>query len=147
VTTNLPFLRWLLAHPALRAGETSTSFLAYHPPFSPPPARASSSEWRGGFRLNLPARAPAPPPDADDPVHGHGPVRGLGSITAPMPGTVLRVLVAPGDEVEAQQPLLALEAMKMETVIAAPRDATVAKVHVQSGDTVNARELLVELQD
>ena len=73
VTTNLPFLRWLVAHPAFRAGETSTSFLAYYPPLSPPPPRASSSEWRDGFRLNLPARAPAPPPDADDAAHGHAP--------------------------------------------------------------------------
>ena len=39
MTTNLPFLRWLVAHPALRAGETTTAFLVEHPPLSAPPAR------------------------------------------------------------------------------------------------------------
>jgi acetyl/propionyl-CoA carboxylase alpha subunit len=147
VTTNLPFLRWLIAHPALRAGKTSTSFLAYHPPLSPPPARASSSEWRDGFRLNLPAAAPAPPPDADDPAHGHAPGHGLGSIKAPMPGTVLRVYVAPGDEVEAQQPLIVIEAMKMETVLASPYAATVHAVHASEGETVVDGTVLIELEE
>ena len=39
VTTNLPFLRWLVAHPVLRAGEATTAFLTEHPPLSPPPLR------------------------------------------------------------------------------------------------------------
>ena len=147
VTTNLPFLRWLAAHPAFRAGETSTSFLAYHPPFSAPPPRASSSEWRDGFRLNLPPHAPAPPPDGDDPAHGHAPGRGLGSITAPMPGTVLRVHVKPGEEVEARQPLVVIEAMKMETVLLSPYAATVHAVHAVEGETVVDGALLVELEE
>ena len=41
VTTNLPFLRWLVAHPAFRAAELSIDFLERHPPLSPPPRRAS----------------------------------------------------------------------------------------------------------
>ena len=39
VTTNLPFLRWLVAHPDVRAGRTTTAFLVEHPPLSPPPVR------------------------------------------------------------------------------------------------------------
>ena len=39
VTTNLPFLRWLVAHPDVRAGQTTTAFLSDHPPLSPPPLR------------------------------------------------------------------------------------------------------------
>ena len=147
MTTNLPFLRWLVAHPALRAGETSTSFLDYYPPLSPPPAPASSSEWRDGFRLNLPAREPAPPPDADDPAHGHAPRRGVGAITAPMPGTALRVLVSPGDEVEAQQPLIVIEAMKMEMTLVAPYPATVLAIHVVEGEPVSDGALLLELEE
>ncbi len=66
VTTNLPFLRWLVAHPVLRAGEATTAFLVEHPPLSAPPAELPDQVWRGAFRLNLPAPAPAPPPDVDD---------------------------------------------------------------------------------
>src|SRR5919204_2138485 len=53
VTTNLPFLRWLVAHPAVRAGETTTAFLTEHPPLSPAPPQPRRP-WRGAWRLNLP---------------------------------------------------------------------------------------------
>src|SRR5206468_7725051 len=49
LTTNLPFLRWLVAHPVLRAGRATTSFLAEHPPLSAPPARPADPVWAGGF--------------------------------------------------------------------------------------------------
>ena len=147
VTTNLPFLRWLVAHPALRSGETSISFLAYNPPFSAPPPRNPPPEWRGGFRINLPARDPAPPPDVDDAAHRHTPGREFGAIRAPMPGTVLRVHVSPGDEVEARQPLIVIEAMKMEMALIAPYDATVLEVHVKEGEVVADGALLVELEE
>jgi biotin carboxyl carrier protein len=66
---------------------------------------------------------------------------------APMPGTVIRVLVAPGDEVEPRQPLVVLEAMKMETPLVSPYAATVREVHVAAGDRVAAGALLVELEE
>jgi acetyl/propionyl-CoA carboxylase alpha subunit len=146
VTTNLPFLRWLVAHPAFRAGETSTSFLAFHPPLSPP-SPAAPLGWGGGFRLNLPARPAEPPPDIDDAAHGHSAAHGVGTLKAPMPGTVLRVHVAAGDEVEAQQQLVVLEAMKMEMPLVAPYPATVKAVHVAEGDTVTDGALLIELEE
>jgi acetyl-CoA/propionyl-CoA carboxylase, biotin carboxylase, biotin carboxyl carrier protein len=146
VTTNLPFLRWLVAHPALRAGETTTAFLVEHPPLSPPPLRRAAPAWRGGWRLNLPTAAPAPPPDVDDAAHHH-PTTGAGStLVAPMPGTVLEVAVQPGDTVTARQRLVVLEAMKMENPIAAPFDATVKAVHVAAGDRVAGGAVLVELE-
>ncbi len=58
VTTNLPFLRWLVAHPVVRAGEATTAFLTEHPPLSAPPPRLPARSWRGAFRLNLPSPAP-----------------------------------------------------------------------------------------
>ena len=64
-----------------------------------------------------------------------------------MPGTVLRVLVAPGDRVSVRQPLVVLEAMKMETPLLSPYEATVGAVHVAEGDVVAAGALLVELDD
>ncbi|HSL65577.1 MAG TPA: biotin carboxylase N-terminal domain-containing protein [Gaiellaceae bacterium] len=146
LTTNLPFLRWLVAHPALAAGETTTAFLVDHPPLSEPPLRLPQGPWRGAFRLNLPAPSPQPPPDVDEAAHHH---RGgeTGSVSAPMPGTVIRVLVAPGDRVEARQPVAVLEAMKMETPVVAPYDGTVRSVHVEEGDAVAGGTLLLELED
>jgi len=70
-----------------------------------------------------------------------------GSLTAPMPGSVVRVLVAPGDPVAAGQTLLVLEAMKMEHTVAAPGDGTVAEVRVQAGQQVDAGSVLVVLED
>ena len=147
VTTNLPFLRWLVAHPALVAGETTTAFLVDHPPLSEPPLRLPEGPWRGPFRLNLPSPPPQAPPDLDEAAHHHGAGGDTGFVAAPMPGTVIRVLVAPGDRVDARQPLAVLEAMKMETPVVSPYDAVVRAVHVEEGDAVAGGTLLVELED
>jgi acetyl/propionyl-CoA carboxylase alpha subunit len=147
VTTNLPFLRWLVAHPVLRAGEATTAFLVEHPPLSAPPARLPDTVWRGAFRLNLPAPAPQPPPDVDASAHAHAQTEAASSLLAPMPGTVIKVNVAVGDRVRAREPLVVLEAMKMETPLVAPYDATVKAVHVAEGDRIAGGALLVELDD
>jgi biotin carboxyl carrier protein len=57
------------------------------------------------------------------------------------------VLVAAGDRVAAREPLVVLEAMKMETPLVSPYDATVAAVHVSEGDRVAGGTVLVELDD
>ncbi|MGB8002906.1 MAG: biotin/lipoyl-containing protein, partial [Gaiellaceae bacterium] len=62
-------------------------------------------------------------------------------------GTVVRVLVSAGDSVRARQPLLVLEAMKMETPLTSPYDAVVQAVHVEEGASVAAGSLLVELSE
>jgi acetyl-CoA/propionyl-CoA carboxylase biotin carboxyl carrier protein len=147
VTTNLPFLRWLVAHPALRAGETTTAFLVEYPPLSAPPAALPDQVWRGAFRLNLRSPAPQAPPDVDAAAHAHGARAGSSTITAPMPGTVIKVNVHEGSTVAARDPLVVLEAMKMETPRLAPYDATVKTVHVEEGDRVAGGALLVELDD
>ncbi len=67
-------------------------------------------------------------------------------IGAPMPGMVVRVAVQKGQSVSKGEPLMALEAMKMETVIAAPRDAVIKQIHAAPGLTVNTRDLLIELE-
>ena len=66
-------------------------------------------------------------------------------IKAAMPGRVIRVLVEPGQSVAKGEPILVLEAMKMENEIKAPREGSVARVAVSPGDLVDARALLVEL--
>jgi pyruvate carboxylase len=65
---------------------------------------------------------------------------------APMPGMVVRVAVQKGQSVTKGEPLLALEAMKMETVIAAPRDGVIKQIHVTPGITVGTKDLLIELE-
>jgi acetyl/propionyl-CoA carboxylase alpha subunit len=147
VTTNLPFLRWLVAHPVLRAGDATTAFLTEYPPLSAPPARLAEDVWREPFRLNLPAPAPQPSPDVDMAAHEHAAADGPGTLTAPMPGTVIAVHAREGERVAARDPLVVLEAMKMETPLVAPYDGTVAKVHVAEGDRVAGGALLVELAD
>ena len=146
VTTNLPFLRWLVAHPSFREARLSTAFLIDHPPLSPAPRRLPDGPWQQAWRANLPMPAPAPPPDVDEAVHAPSLEHGDSTVTAPMPGTVLRVDVAPGDVVRARQPLVVLEAMKMETPVASPFAATVKTVHVAPGDHVAGGALLVELE-
>jgi acetyl-CoA/propionyl-CoA carboxylase, biotin carboxylase, biotin carboxyl carrier protein len=146
VTTNLPFLRWLVAHPVVRAGEATTAFLTEYPPLSEPPLRLPEPAWRGGWRLNLPPAPPSPAPDVDSASHDHSTGGGESRVLAPMPGTVIRVDVAAGDRVEPRRPLLVLEAMKMETPLTAPFEATVKAVHVAQGDRVAGGALLVELE-
>ncbi len=69
-----------------------------------------------------------------------------GHVTTSMPGNIVDVLVAEGDTVEAGQPLLITEAMKMETEIQAPISGTVAKIYVAKGDNVNPNEALLEIE-
>jgi acetyl/propionyl-CoA carboxylase alpha subunit len=146
VTTNLAFLRWLVTHPVVLAGDATTAFLTEYPPLSEHPLRLPEAPWRGGWRLNLPAAPATAAPDVDSASHAHAAGGGESRVTAPMPGTVIRVEVAAGDHVEARRPLLVLEAMKMETPLTAPFDATVKAVHVEEGDRVAGGALLVELE-
>jgi acetyl-CoA/propionyl-CoA carboxylase, biotin carboxylase, biotin carboxyl carrier protein len=148
VTTNLPFLRWLVAHPAVLEGRTATAFLTDYPPLSEPPLRLPSGPWDSAWRLNLPSPPPQPPPDVDAAAHARaGDGAEQSSLTAPMPGTVIRVLAKPGDRVAHRQPLLVLEAMKMETPLVSPYDAVVKAVHVKEGDRIAGGALLVELEE
>jgi acetyl/propionyl-CoA carboxylase alpha subunit len=147
VVTNLPFLRWLVAQPALRAGRTTTAFLTDYPPLSAPPLRIAEGSWAGGFRVNLPVPPPAAPPDIDASSHDHSPGAEQSALTAPMPGTVIRLLVSEGDRVQPRQPVVVLEAMKMETPIVSPYEAVVRSVHVSEGDQVAGGEVLVELEE
>jgi 3-methylcrotonyl-CoA carboxylase alpha subunit len=146
VTTNLPFLRWLVDHPAFRRAELSTDFLALHPPLSAPPAPPPPGPWSEGWRLNL---APAPrlaALEVETAARGRGVAGGDGRVTAPMPGKVIDVKVDPGAQVESHQPLVVLEAMKMEQIVTAPYDASVVSVAVSVGEQVTTGAVLVTLE-
>jgi pyruvate carboxylase len=65
-------------------------------------------------------------------------------VGAPMPGTVVTVAVQAGQKVGKGDPLVSIEAMKMESMLAAERDGVVAAIHVKPGEAVNAKDLLLE---
>jgi acetyl/propionyl-CoA carboxylase alpha subunit len=71
---------------------------------------------------------------------------GASVVVAPIPGKVVAINVAPGDEVEPGMPLVLLEAMKMENELTAEHAGKVAVVRVAPGDTVEAGTVLVELE-
>jgi len=145
VTTNVAFLRWAVRHPELRAGNVTTAFLDEYPPLSR--LAAPSPPWDGGFRVNLPAPPRAGPPTVEDFAHAAPAGGGDGrAVLAPMPGTVIRVLAEEGTRVEAREPLIVLEAMKMETPLLAPYDAVVRRILVGEGDRVAGGAVLVELE-
>lgn len=95
------------------------------------------------------AAAPAPvveAPQAETPAPV-APTAAAGSdaMTSPMPGTILKILVNVGDEVKENQPLLILEAMKMENEVVAAKDGKVAGIHATLGQVVNAGDALITI--
>jgi 3-methylcrotonyl-CoA carboxylase alpha subunit len=89
--------------------------------------------FRGSFAAPSPDRPQAPRGKATQ------------SLTAPMPATVIKVLVQPGAAVKKGDTLIILEAMKMELPIRAPADAIVAAVRCRDGDLVQPETTLIDL--
>ncbi len=82
-----------------------------------------------------------------DPLEGEDNAVGGDTIPAPMPGLVKKVMADPGAEVLAGDPLIVLEAMKMEHVLTAPRDGKLASINVSEGDQVEDGTILVNLEN
>jgi len=148
VTTNIAFLLALLARDEFRAAQIDTAFLDREP------LTVDSSQSTGRTRESR-----IPNPESRDPWDGGKaataaragePTKrrassGAGrAVTAPMPATVVKVHVAPGDAVKKGDTLLVLEAMKMELPIRAPGDAIVKTVRCRAGEMVAADAVLVE---
>jgi biotin carboxyl carrier protein len=92
--------------------------------------------------------APRPAPTRRPPTGRAGGAGGTGrseTLSAPMPGVVLEVLVAVGARLERGDPILVLEAMKMRNTIRCPHDAVVVEVAVAAGQPVGPGDLLVRL--
>lgn len=70
---------------------------------------------------------------------------GADAMTSPMPGKILKVLVNVGDKVAENQPLMILEAMKMENEVVAAKAGTVTGIHVTTGEVVNAGDALITI--
>ena len=75
-------------------------------------------------------------------AHGGGPV----SVSAPMPGRIVKVLVKPGERVAQRQGLIVVEAMKMENELRSPRAGTVKDVRVAEGALVEANTVLMVVE-
>lgn len=91
-----------------------------------------------------PAAAPAPAPEPA-PAPAAPAVAGSFAQTAPMPGTILDIHVKVGDTVAANQPVMVLEAMKMENEVVAEQAGTIASINVEKGTMVNPGDTLFTL--
>lgn len=95
-----------------------------------------------------PAAAPAPvaaPAAAPAPKAAPAGAAGSVEVKAPLQGTVMKVLVKPGDSVKKGSPVCVIEALKMENDVPAPADGVVASINVKSGDSVKTDEVLLTL--
>jgi len=87
-----------------------------------------------------------------DPKHlrgagaAHGHEAGRAQVVAPMPGKVVRVLVERGQQVEAGQGVVVVEAMKMQNEMKSPKTGTVAELRAEPGATVNAGDVLAVIE-
>jgi len=160
ITTNLGFLRWVLDDELFRSGEATTEFVERRwsadlvPPLPEGVSVGGEDVWHafGSGR------------QADDVLVAgdHALHRGWahrltvddrrtvatdapGSLSAPMPGTVQRIVIEEGEAVVAGQVLVVIEAMKMELTVVAPASGVVSAVLVTEGELVAAGQRLVEV--
>ena len=91
--------------------------------------------------------APVAPVAAPAPAAAPASAGAAGSVTvkAPLQGTIMTVMVKPGDSVKKGTPVCVIEALKMENDVVAPEDGVVASVNVKSGDSVKTDEVLLTL--
>jgi len=136
-------VRTSLRHPELRAGRATTAFLSDYPPLSRAPR--VSGPWAGSWGRQRGSRPPLTVETTARATEAAGAEQSV--VKAPMPGVVVRVLATEGDRVEPRQPLVLLEAMKMETPLVSPYAAVVRRVLVSEGDRVAGGAVLVELEE
>ncbi|NQU63222.1 MAG: biotin/lipoyl-binding protein [SAR324 cluster bacterium] len=91
-------------------------------------------------------QSPAPVSASETPVPQPVAAAGGDSVTAPIPGSILEILVKVGDEVTAGQTVLKMEAMKMENDINSTSGGTVKAIHVSVGDAVSQGQALVDIR-
>jgi acetyl-CoA/propionyl-CoA carboxylase, biotin carboxylase, biotin carboxyl carrier protein len=158
VPTTIPLHRWILTSEPFRSGTHTTTWLeAALRDAELPPARASvaASESGGPVPAEMLVelagrRVPVRIFDRRRPTAPKAPVRHgrhhaehvHSVISAPMQGTILRVLVEPGQEIEAGDVICILEAMKMENAIPAPREGVVTELPIEDGQVVQRGQTL-----
>lgn len=93
-----------------------------------------------------PVRQKATPAGPEPPLVPVQSAPSSGEVTAPMPGLILDIMVAVGDQVVAGTPVIKMEAMKMENQIPSPANGTVKEIAVKVGDNVSTDETLIVLE-
>jgi acetyl-CoA/propionyl-CoA carboxylase biotin carboxyl carrier protein len=170
VATTVPAHRLVLAAPEFVGATHATSWLEHHLDLStievssPAPAGTGDDDGRvrrdvdvevdgRRFRVSLwvpdtgdNPGAPAGRPRARNGARAAADVNEGGAVRVPMQGTIVSVLVAVGDEVEAGQTICVLEAMKMENHIVAGQSGRVTQVAVEAGQAVGAGEIVAVIE-
>ncbi len=161
ISTTLPFFRAILADEAFASGDYTTGFIAERmenleiqpssvvgPPTVPEKSVSEIEVEVNGrhFRVKVfgdeGRRGAAGPPRRRRGEARRASASG-GAVAAPMQGTIVRVLVQEGQQVEADEPVCILEAMKMESEVRSQKAGTVAEVRVEAGQTVRSGEPLI----
>jgi acetyl-CoA/propionyl-CoA carboxylase, biotin carboxylase, biotin carboxyl carrier protein len=145
VASTLPAHRLLLQAEAFVSGSYTTTTVEKGAILDPLTRAPDSSEAHGVLLVQgrpVSLWNPGMSASATAAVTGSSPA---GGISAPMQGTILKLWAAEGDSVETGDPLVVLEAMKMETTIDAYRDGTI-RLFVEAGDTVSAGQLLAVIE-
>ena len=168
VATTVGAAQAIISHPDFAAVGHSTRWVAdtldltgvSGVPTAAPEAAAGAAVRRDvdvevdGKRFNVALWAPSDAGDSAGPAgagrrRSSGPASlggGANEVTVPMQGTVVKLLVQPGDEVEAGDAVAVLEAMKMENNIAAGRSGTVTEVRVEVGDSVGGGDTIAIIE-
>ncbi len=149
IQTNIEFLKEVLSHPDFVHGEIDTGWverefadwapgelkLDPYDLFNPwiPREQGAALKRREAFKKD---HSNAHNEDLSGPI----------SIEAPMPGKIIQVNVADGDDIKAGETLLILEAMKMEHSLSCPRDGKITQVNCQSDTQVGMGEVLIEIE-
>ncbi len=110
------------------------------------PQRAAGPAVYAPARVAAPAAAPAPPPAAGSSNGGPAVADESKVCRSPIVGIVVSVNAQEGQQVQTDDPLLVLEAMKMETTITSPVSGKVKKVYATAGESVQANQVLVEFE-
>ena len=158
VPTTIPLHRWVLETPEFCQGTHTTSWLESAlrdvelpavevPPTPTEPSKPVPAELlveldgrRVPVRIFDHRRRTAPEPPSRRAAHHAEHVHSV--IAAPMQGTILRILVEPGQEIEAGDVVCILEAMKMENAIPAPREGVVSVLPIEPGQVVKPGQTL-----
>jgi acetyl-CoA/propionyl-CoA/long-chain acyl-CoA carboxylase, biotin carboxylase, biotin carboxyl carrier protein len=161
VATTIPLASAILAHPEFASMRHSTRWVEERLDLTSLPATGSSGvrpssvdevqvngRWYRLARVGDRERQEPEAlrrghrrPETDRPAT----TAGMGRVAAPMQGTVVKVLVGEGDEVRIGDPVVVLEAMKMENQLLAERDGRVTDVRVGPGDSVGPGDVLLEI--
>lgn len=88
----------------------------------------------------IPSATPPSPQTSSNVIKKGGP----NCVASPIAGSILKVFVSSGSEIEEKAPVVLMESMKMETYIYAPKSGKIASVNVKKGDTVQAGDTLIE---